>query len=94
MSRKAHLYYRSGGQIGDLKLVFLYHFQTIFHNFPNILRMTLVDTSFKSYDFACYNSVTTLCGKWNVFVPYDSKAAGNLLKVAENVDSSNLSWIL
>ena len=56
--------------------------------------MTLVDTSLKSYDFACYNSDTPLCGKWNVFVPYNSKAAGNLLKVAENVDSSNLSWIL
>ena len=76
--------YRSGGQIGDLKLVFLYHFQTIFHNFLNIL--ILVDTSFKSYDVACYNSDSPLCGKSNVFVPYNSKAAGNLLKVADNVE--------
>ena len=29
-----------------------------------------------------------ICGKWNVFVPYDSKVAGNLRKVAENVDFS------
>ena len=85
--------YRSGGQIGDLKLVFLDHFQTIFNNFSNISRMILVNTSFKSYDFACYNSDMPLCGKWNVFVPYNSKAAGNLRKVAENVDSSIFSWI-
>ena len=86
--------FRSGGQIGDLKLVFLDHFHTIFNNFSNISRMILVNTSFKSYDFACYNSDMPLCDKWNVFVPYNSKAAGNLRKVAENVDSSIFSWIL
>ena len=48
--------YKSGGQIGDLKLVFLDHFQSIFRNFPDILNMILVNTSFKSYDFACCNS--------------------------------------
>ena len=85
---------RSGRQIGDLKLVFLDHFQTIFHNFPDILSMILFNTSFKSYDFACTNRDMPLCGKWNVFVPYDYKAAGNLRKVAENVDSSTFSWIL
>ena len=83
-------FYRSGGQIGDLKLVFLDHFHTIFNNFSNISRMILVNTSFKSYDFACYNSDMPLCGKWNVFVPYNSKAAGNLRKVAENVDFFHL----
>ena len=56
--------------------------------------MILVNTSFKSYDFACTNRDMPLCGKWNVFVSYDSKAAGNLHEVAENVDSSILSWIL
>ena len=86
--------YRSGRQIGDLKLVFLDNFQTIFHNFPDILSMILVNTSFKSYEFACSNRDMPLCGKWNVFVPYDSKAAGNLCNVAENVDSSIFSWIL
>ena len=87
-------YYRSGRQIGDLKLVFLDHFQMIFHNFPDMLSMILVNTLFKSYDFACTNIDMPLCSKWNVFVPYDSKAAGNLRKVAENVDSSICSWIL
>ena len=38
--------YRSGRQIGDLQLVFLNNFQTIFHNFPDILSMILVNTSF------------------------------------------------
>ena len=75
--------YRSGRQIGDLKLVFLDHFQTIFHNFPDMLSMILVNTLFKSYDFACTIIDMPLCSKWNVFVPYDSKAAGNLRKVAE-----------
>ena len=92
--KKTAIYYRSGRQIGDLKLVFLDHFQTIFHNFPDMLSMILVNTSFKSYDFACTNTDMPLCGKWNVFVPYDSKAAENLHKVAENVDSSIFSWIL
>ena len=59
-----------------------------------MLSMILVHTSFKSYDFACTNTDIPLCGKSNVFVPYDSKAAGNLHKVAENVDSSIFSWIL
>ena len=58
------------------------------------LRCVLVDTSFKSYDFACTNRDMLLCDKWNVFVPYDSKATGNVHKVAENVDSSIFSWIL
>ena len=84
----------SGRQIGDLKLVFLDHFQMIFHNFPDILSMILVNISFNSYDFACTNRDMPLCGKWNVFVPYDSKVAGNLRKVAENVDSSIFGWIL
>ena len=79
---------------GDLQLVFLDHFQTIFHNFPDILSMILVNTSFKSNDFACSNRDMPLCGKWNVFVPYDSKAAENLRKVAKNVDSPIFSWIL
>ena len=56
--------------------------------------MILVNISFKSYGFACTNGGMTLCGKWNVFVPYDSKVAGNLGKVAENGDSSIFSWIL
>ena len=86
--------YRSGGQIGDLKLVFLDHFQMIFHNFSNIPSMILVNASFKSHDLACYKTDMPLRGKWNVFIPYNSKAAGNLRKVAENVDSSNFSWIL
>ena len=63
----------------------------VFHNFPDILSMILVNTSFKSYDFACTIRDMPLWGKWNVFVPYDSKAAGNLRKVAENVDSSIFS---
>ena len=33
----------------------------------------MILTSFKSYDFACSNRDMPLCGKWNVFVPYDSK---------------------
>ena len=74
--------------------MFLNHFQTIFHNFPDILSMTLVDTSFKSYDFACRNSDMPLCGKWSVFVPYIYKAAKYLHKVAENVDPSIFNWIL
>ena len=86
--------YRSGRQIGDFERFFLDHFQTIFHNFPDILSMILVNTSFKSYDFACSNRDMPVCNKWNVFVPYDSKAAGNVRKVAENVDSSIFSWIL
>ena len=81
--RATTLPYRSGGQIADLKLAFLDHYQTIFHNFSNIPSMILVNTSFKSYDFACYKSDAPLCGKWNVFVPYNFKAAGNLPKVAE-----------
>ena len=52
-----------------------------------MLSMILVNTLFKSYDFACTNIDMPLCSKWNVFDPYDSKAAGNLRKVAENVDS-------
>ena len=64
----------------------------IFNNFPDILCMILVNTSFKSYDFACTMRDMPLCSKWNVFVPYDSKVAGNLHKVAEN--SSIFSWIL
>ena len=87
-------HYRSGRQIGDLKLVFLDHFQTIFHNFPDILSMILLNTSFKSYDFACTNRDMPQCGKWNVFVPYVPKVAGNLRKVAENVDFSIFNWIL
>ena len=59
-----------------------------------MLSMILVNTLFKSYDFACTNLDMPLCSKWNVFVPYDSKAAGNLRKVAENVDSSIFSWNL
>ena len=66
----------------------------IFYNFSDILGMILVNTSFKSYSFACTNRDMPLCGKWNVFVQYDSKPAGNLRKVAENVDSSIFSWIL
>ena len=69
-------------------------FQTIFHNFSNIPSMTLVNASFKSHDLACYKTDMPLRGKWNVSVPYNSKAAGNLRKIAENVDSSNFSWIL
>ena len=86
--------YRSGRQIGDLKLVFLDRFQTIIDNLSDILSMILVNTSFKSCDFACTNRDMPLGCKWNVFVPYNSKAAGNLRKVAENVDSSIFSWIL
>ena len=54
---------RSGRQIGDLKLVFLDHFQTIFDNFPDILSMKVPNTSFKSYDFACTNRDMPQCGK-------------------------------
>ena len=86
--------YRSGRQIGDLKLVFHDHFQTIFHNFPDILSMIVLNTSFKSYDFACTNRDMPQCGKWNGFFPYDSKVAGNFRKVAENVDFSIFNWIL
>ena len=53
--------------------------------------MILVNTSFKSYDFACTNRDMPLLMEWNVFVPYDSKVAGNLHKVVENVDSSIIS---
>ena len=84
----------SGRQIGDLKLVFLDHFQMIFHNFPDILSMIVLNTAFKSYDSACTNRDMPQCGKWNVFVPYDSKVAGNFRKVAENVDFSIFNWIL
>ena len=52
--------------------------------------MILVNTSFKSYVFSCGNSDMPLCGKWNVFVPYNSKAAGNLRKVAENAIKVNV----
>ena len=69
-------------------------FLKIFHNFPDILSMILVNTSFKSYDFACSDRDMPLCGKWNVFVPYGSKATGNLRKVPKNDDSSIFSWIL
>ena len=54
----------------------------------------MLNTSFKSYDFACTNRDMPQFGKWNVFVPYDSKVAGNLRKVAEIVDFSIFNWIL
>ena len=38
------IYYRSGGQIGDLKLVFLDQFQTIFHNFHDMQSIILFIT--------------------------------------------------
>ena len=56
--------------------------------------MILVNTSFKSYDFACTNRDMPLCGKCNVFVPYDSKAAGNLRKVAENLSLAGFCEVL
>ena len=45
-------------------LVFLYHFQMIFHNFPDMMSMILVyiNTSYKSYNFAFRNSVMPLYG--------------------------------
>ena len=36
-----------------------------------IVELQGVNTSFKSYDFACTNRDMPQCGKWNVFVPYD-----------------------
>ena len=56
--------------------------------------MILVNISFKSLDFASCNRDIPLYGKWNVFCSIQFQTAGNLRKVAENVDSSMHSWIL
>ena len=56
-----------------------------------MLSMILVNTLFKSYDFTCTNTDMPLCGKWNVFVPYDSKAAGNLLKLLKMLTLPSLA---
>ena len=53
--------------------------------------MILVNISFKSYDLVCTNRDMPLCSKWNVFVSYDSKAAGNLRKVAGFCEVLNIS---
>ena len=82
---------RSGRQIGDLKLVFSDNFQTIFHNFPDILSMILVNTLFKSYEFACTNRDIPLCGKWNVFVPYAGLTLGILFSLPKKSPNSIFS---
>ena len=62
----------------------------IVHNFPNIPSMVLVDTSFKSYDFAPYNGDMPLWGKWNVLFHTIPKQLEMYIKLLEMVTLPSL----
>ena len=66
----------------------------VIHNFHFMVGIIFVNTSSESYEFACFNDIKPLCDKSSVFVPWNSKVAGNLYEVVENVYSTTCSWIL